>query len=154
MAEASEIPDAAMSELQLSPPPPPDELDRLLFHLPLEEFGKRLQRASQAVFPNDMKSRYTKVHVLLLCWEDGDPKLPVFRELMKLENIFREDYNFETEVWKIPSEKSHRDLSIKILEVVGLEDDSRDCLKIVYYGGHGLLALNRQLLWSKYEDFD
>jgi len=72
---------------------------------------------------------------------------------MKLENIFREDYNFETEVWKIPSEKSHRDLSIKILEVVGLEDDSRDCLKIVYYGGHGLLAPNRQLLWSKYEGF-
>jgi hypothetical protein len=153
MAEASEIPDAAMSELQLSPPPPPDELDRLLFHLPLEDFGRRLQRASQAVFPNDMKSRYTKVHVLLLCWEDGDPKLPVFRELMELENVFREDYCFETEVWKIPSKRSHHALNTKILEVVELEDDSRDCLKIVYYGGHGLLAPNRQLLWSKYEGF-
>lgn len=149
MAEAIEIPDAAKSELQLCPPPPPDELDRLLFHLPLEDFGRRLQRASEAVFPNNTRSRYTKVHVLLLCWEYGDPMLPVHRELVELENVFREGYNFETEVWKIPSQKSHHALNTKILDFVELEDDSRDCLKIVYYGGHGLLAPNRQLLWSK-----
>lgn len=138
------------SDLQLRPPPSHDELDRLLFHIPLEDFGKRLQLAAEAVFPNSDESRYKSVHVLLLCWEDGDPQLPVEQELDELRHVFDECYHFATETWKIPSKNAHRALSKKITEFVEIEDDCRDSLKIVYYGGHGFLSSSRQLMWSKY----
>ncbi|RDW58140.1 hypothetical protein BP6252_13551 [Coleophoma cylindrospora] len=140
------------TDLQLRPPPSHDELDRLLFHIPLEDFGKRLQLAAEAVFPNNTESRYESVYVLLLCWEDGDPKLPVEQELEDLKHVFDEGYHFQTETWKIPSKNSHRALSKKITEFVEIEDDSRDCLKIVYYGGHGFLSPSRQLMWSNVPD--
>ena len=142
-------PALASSELQIRPPPSPNDLDRFLFHVPLEEFGARLQRAAQAVFPNNPKSRYSNVHVLLLHWKDGDPNLPVVGELNELRDVFKDYYHFETECWQIPSKNAHRALNRKITEFVELEDDSRDCLKIVYYGGHGLLSPSRQLMWSK-----
>lgn len=137
------------SELQALPPPRHDELDRLLFHIPLEDFGKKLQLAAEAVFPNNTESRYRTVHVLLLCWEDGDPRLPVEQELAELDDVFQDYYHFKTETWKIPSKNAHRALNRKITDFVELEDDSRDCLKIVYYGGHGFLSPGRQLMWSK-----
>jgi hypothetical protein len=126
MGDISKAPDPSMSGDPICVPPPPDELDRLLSHVPLEDFGRRLQQAAQAVFPNDTKSRYTKV----AC---PAPLLPVFGGTSgTCEISLNLSTTLRRKFWGIPSQNTHRALNGKIMEVVGLENDARDCLKIVY----------------------
>jgi hypothetical protein len=133
------------------PPPTSRELDQLQYHISLQEMGETLQKAANATYPNGNRSRYTTVYVLLLCWEDEDPKLPVSMEVNELGELFCDAYHFgDVEVWKIPSEGSHKRLNRKVLDFVELGGDSKDDLKIVYYGGHGILSLNRQSSWARY----
>jgi hypothetical protein len=113
--------------------------------------GEKLQKAANAAYPNGNRSRYTAVYVLLLCWEDEDPRLPVSMEVNELEELFCDAYHFEdVEVWKIPSDGSHKRLNRKVLDFVELGGDSKHDLKIVYYGGHGMLSCNRQSSWARY----
>jgi hypothetical protein len=134
-----------------SPKPPPSsrDLDHLQYHISLQEIGQRLQTAANLAYPNDKRVRYTAVYVLLLRWEDEDPKLPVSVELDELHGVFKNRYHFNVEVWKIPSQGSHKKLNQKVLDFVELGGDSKDELKIVYYGGHGMLAHNRQSSWAR-----
>jgi hypothetical protein len=90
---------------------------------------------------------YFQVFVLLLSWEDEDPRLPVLQEIDQLCDVFERIYHFKVERWKIPSDDSHRRLNHKVLSFVG--EDLRDHLKIVYYAGHGRLSYNRQPVWVK-----
>lgn len=83
------------------------------------------------------------------CSGRTNPKLPVSIEVEELNSLLRETYHFTVEVWKIPSEGSHKKLNQKVLDFVELGDDSKDDLKIVYYGGHGMLAHNRQSAWAR-----
>jgi hypothetical protein len=116
------------------PPPTPDEISFQYRHTTLKHFGEDLQLAAKTLFPNDSTSRYTKTSILILSWEEEDPKLPVSLEIAKLYAIFRKDYGFDVEVWKIPTNHSHFELH----------------LKIVYYAGHARLAKNRTLVWTGY----
>ena len=138
-------------EFQGQYPPPlcSRDLDQLQYHISLQEIGQKLQRAANLAYPNDKRMRYTAVYVLLLCWEDEDPNLPVSIELDELRRIFMDKYCFNVEVWKIPSQGSHKKLNQKVLDFVELGGDNKDELKIVYYGGHGMLAHNRQSSWAR-----
>jgi hypothetical protein len=49
-----------------SPPPSGYELDQLNYHIGLQDFGRGLQNAADAVFSSDRRSRYTQVSPLLL----------------------------------------------------------------------------------------
>jgi hypothetical protein len=80
------------------------DLDRLNYHVDLEDFGKGLQNAANAVFSSDQRSRYTQVSALLLSWEDEDPQLPVSLEINALKDVLVNLYEFEVEEWKIPTE--------------------------------------------------
>lgn len=128
-------------------PPTPDDIDRWQYHINLQEFGHELQSAAKAVFPNTTRSRYTRVLVLMMCWDDEDPQLPVSLEISRLFRVFKEIYNFETEIWKIPDANCHAKVTQKILNFVG--DDDKEHLKIVYYAGHGRLTENRLLMWTR-----
>lgn len=130
-------------------PPTSHELDQLQYHISLQDIGEKLQKAAAAAFPNINRSKYSQVHVLLLCWEDEDPDLPVSIEVDELSEVFERHYHFDVEVWKIPSEGSHKKLNQKVLDFVELGGDSKDHLKIVYYGGHGKLAHSRQSCWVR-----
>lgn len=88
--------------------------------------------------------RYKNVSVLLLHWQSDD--LFVLPELEDLEKIFREVYNYETEVFPIPSESSHLDLMMKICSMIK-QYESEDTLLIVYYGGHARIDESRQSTW-------
>lgn len=136
-------------EEDFRPIPTSRDLDQLQYHISLQDIAKKLQQAADAAYPNDKRMRYSEVYVLLLYWEDEDPKLPVSIEVEELRVVFENIYNFEVEVWKIPSEGSHKKLNRKILDFVELGDDSNEHLKIVYYGGHGMLAHNRQSSWAR-----
>ncbi|KAK0106231.1 hypothetical protein ONS96_003873 [Cadophora gregata f. sp. sojae] len=139
-------------EEQFRPPPTSRDIDHLQYHISLQEFGRQVQDAANAAFPNDQRSRYSNVYVLLLCWEDEDPKLPVSIEVQELRSLFQVLYDFDVEVWKIPAESSHNELNRKILDFVSFGGDRKDDLKIVYYGGHGMLVHNRQLSWASRPD--
>lgn len=131
-------------------PPSSHDLDQLQYHISLQEIGEKLQRAANSAFPNDNRLKYTSVHVLLLCWEDEDPRLPVSIEVDELREVFENIYHYNVELWRIPNEGSHKNLNRKILDFVEVGNDSKDELKIVYYGGHGMLARNRQSCWARY----
>lgn len=136
-----------------STPPPlsSHEIDNFTRRMDMKAFGENLQKAANAVFPNDNKSRYIKVSVLLLSWQDEDPKLPVSDEIKILEEIFRAMYHFETEHWKIPDENSHYVVNEKVLAFVKPGGQSAEHLKIIYYAGHARLTHERSLAWTRYE---
>lgn len=145
----SQSDDARLPSTSDSTPPTLDDIDRWRYHISLQEFGEGLHAAAQAVFPNDARSRYTKVFVLMLCSEDEDPNLPVSTEIDKLFDVFKNTYNFETEVWKIPDRNCHARSNQKILDFVETGGDSPNHLKIVYYAGHAKLSKNRLLTWIR-----
>ena len=111
----------------------------------LRAFGEVLTNAGNAAFPNRGRSRYRGAHVLLLSSEDDD--LGVIDEVTELQDVFRQSYNYETEEWKIPSNRSHNALATKILQFLN-DFEAKDSLLIVYYGGHGLMNDDRQCIWS------
>lgn len=92
---------------QRQPVPTIQELDRLNRHIGLQEFGAELQKAANIVFTGNHESRYTKVEVMLLSWEDEDPKLPVSLEIRELASVFTNLYQYEVQEWQIPAEDSH-----------------------------------------------
>lgn len=132
-----------------TPPPTLADIDRWRYHIDFEDFGKSLQDAANAVFPNDTNSRYTEVSVLILSWEDEDPQLPVSQEIRSLYHLFNEVYSYETERWTIPDEHSHWKLTEKVMDFVKPTEDSKTHLKIVYYAGHARLTDTRLLVWTR-----
>lgn len=139
----------SISSSSTAPPPTPHNIDRWHQHISLQEFGEGLQSAATALFPNDAKSRYTIVTVLVLSWQDEDPNLPVSLEISRLVDVFRNVYHFEVDEWKIPSQNSHFFVNQKIMGFVAPAPNDKEHLKIVYYAGHGRLNKTRQLEWTR-----
>jgi hypothetical protein len=67
----------------------------------------------------------------------------------KLETVFQNLYQFDTEHWKIPNEHCHHKLTKKIVDFVEPTDESAKHLKIVYYAGHARLLETRVLAWTR-----
>lgn len=139
----------SLSSSSTAPPPSPHNIDRWHQHVSLEEFGEGLQSAARALFPNDSKSRYTTVTVLIISWEDEDPNLPVSLEISRLVDVFRRVYQFEVDEWKIPSHNSHFFVNQRIMNFIAPTHDDKEHLKIVYYAGHARLNKTRQLEWAR-----
>ena len=118
-------------------------------HIGLRDFGTELDRAARAVFPNDKKSRYSQVHVLLISWKTQDLKLPVQREIDSLHELLKGIYHYEVEEFKIPDDASHAEVSKRINAFVELGNNSYDDLKIVYYAGHSRLSGTKELAWYR-----
>lgn len=131
-------------------PPRAEEWDRTLWHTDLTEFGRALGLAARTVFPNSEKSRYSRIYVLLICWQTQDPKLPVEEEIEKLREVFEHVYHFEVEQFRIPNSDSHGEVSEKINAFVKVNKNNSDDLKIVYYAGHSRLSRTKELVWSTY----
>ncbi|KAK3692709.1 hypothetical protein B0T22DRAFT_370548 [Podospora appendiculata] len=80
----------------------------------------------------------------MLHWKCDD--LFVLPELEDLEKCLRGDYNFETEIFSIPSENAHLELMLKIGDMIK-KHESDDTLFVVYYGGHARIDESRQSTW-------
>lgn len=100
---------------------------------------------SQFAYPNETRSRYSRVYVLIFCWESEDPRLPVSHEIAELIKVLDEIYHFDIEVFRIPEKRSHARVSERVNAFVAINDDSKDDLKIVYYAGHGRSSKTRDL---------
>ena len=104
-----------------------------------------IPQAASSVFPNRGRSRYQRVRVLLLRWEEDE--MGVQYELDDLAKTFRELYGFEIETWLIPAAESHLSLMGKAFTTVQ-ECGKAGNLLIIYYAGHGFMNGSRQPLWS------
>lgn len=71
-----------------------------------------------------------------------DPELEGLREIL-------ERYGFKTTKWLIPTKNAHRKLMLKVGEFVDAYD-GKDCLMMLYYGGHAFINQARQSTWSWY----
>ncbi|KAH8766234.1 hypothetical protein BGZ57DRAFT_798548 [Hyaloscypha finlandica] len=110
----------------------------------ISEFARTLEISANRAFPNRGLTRYKRVEVLLLRWEEDE--LQVEWELNDLAKVFRA-YNFNTETWLIPTESPYMKMMSKALQFVG-DHQSEDTLLIVYYGGHAKINEARQSTWS------
>ena len=144
--EATQL-DEDQRQRRRPPPPSADDIDRLSYHIKLSDFGSSLQKAANAIFPGNQTSRYSKVDVILLSWEDEDPNLPVSVEITELAAVFTNLYGYEVTQWLIPSDNSHNRLQAKVLDFLGSGEPEH--LKIVYYAGHGKLTNHGQPAWSR-----
>lgn len=80
----------------------------------------------------------------MLHWACDD--LFVLPELEDLEKCFREDYNFATDIFAIPSENAHLELMLRIGDMIK-NHEAQDTLFVVYYGGHARIDESRQSTW-------
>lgn len=67
-------------------------------------------------------------------------------ELEDLMLCLRESYNYETEVFAIPSENAQLALTVKVADLI-TRHDSEETLFIVYYAGHARIDESRQSTW-------
>jgi hypothetical protein len=79
--------------------------------------------------------KYKKVTALLISWAEDD--LGVAVEVDRLQLLFKQDFNFETERYKIPSQNSAAELSSRLSTFIRTHSLGDDSLSIFYYGGHG-----------------
>ncbi|KAK4169458.1 hypothetical protein QBC43DRAFT_251764 [Cladorrhinum sp. PSN259] len=138
--------DSAYGSSSESCSPATHDISRVSYHVKhLESFAQALQDSASRAFPNrGPAQRYTKVHALMLHWKSDD--LFVLPELEDLEKCFREDYNYETDIFSIPSENSHLELMLKVGDLVK-QHESEETLFVVYYGGHAKIDESRMSTW-------
>ncbi|KAK4149836.1 hypothetical protein C8A00DRAFT_18537 [Chaetomidium leptoderma] len=139
--------DSAYGSATECTPPATHDISRVSYHVKhIESFAQALQDSASRAFPNRGRAaqRYTKVQALLLHWKSDD--LFVLPELEDLEKCLRDHYNFETDIFSIPSENSHLELMLKIGDMVK-QHESEDTLFVVYYGGHARIDESRQSTW-------
>jgi hypothetical protein len=136
---------------QSTTPPTLEEFGRWQAHIDLQRFGEGLNAAAKAIFPNDGRSRYSTVYVLMLGWEDEESQ-PSVSEASKLFSIFKDIYHSDVEVWTIPSEGSDTATNQKITDFINLGGDNDEHLKIVYYAGQTRLNKHKELAWTRSVD--
>ncbi len=78
-----------------------------------------------------MKPQHTSVSVLMLRWEEDTS---VEKDLLALQGVFRDRYNYQTDTWAIPTVPNP---SIKLgARIVSfLKNAQPDHLLIIYYAG-------------------
>lgn len=124
-----------------------------LHYTHFREFRDEANEALQNAFPVHRRPRNTTASVLMLKWADDD--LGVGSELAQLRDVFDHDYNFETEIWNIPSQNPDRELAYKIYDwrdrycKSGLNQGQQLPLLILYYGGHAEETLTNTCRWRR-----
>ena len=91
------------------------------------------------------KPPYTSVSVLLLRWEEDTSVEP---ELLALEGVFRDQYNYRTDRWNIPT-VANPSIKLGVQMASFLENAKPGHLLIIYYAGHGYVGLDDQLYWAR-----
>ncbi|KAB5570481.1 hypothetical protein GE09DRAFT_1103449 [Coniochaeta sp. 2T2.1] len=139
--------DSTYGSVEAGTPSATHDISRVSYHVKhLDSFVQAVQDSADRAFPNQSRSaqRYSKVQTLLLHWATDD--LWVVPELEDLEKCLRDDYNYETEVFPIPSDNAQLALTVKVADMI-TKHDSEDTLFIVYYAGHARIDESRQSTW-------
>ena len=84
-------------------------------------------------------SKYNKVAVLLLCWEQSCNDLKTTDEVNALKSVFEERFRYHTTVEILDNNRTPK-LQVRLNKKVAAFVDKHDgpnTLLIVYYAGHG-----------------
>jgi hypothetical protein len=108
-----------------------------------------LQRSLDATF-SSAGCPYDKVAVLILYWLEDDFLSPCANEAQKVVDLFSRDFQYETEIFPIPSLNSQNLLEQRVVNFK-CANDSESSLLIVYYSGHGDPDVDRgKAVWAAY----
>lgn len=113
----------------------------------LEKFVDDLNTGLRNTFPRST-APYKRSHVLLISWEEDD--LGTVSEIDELGALFRDQYRFTTEHFKIPTEDAEDQLEEKLVIARNQHAKESDLL-IIYYGGHGILDEQGRSIWKAWE---
>ncbi|KAL2128385.1 hypothetical protein VTI74DRAFT_9255 [Chaetomium olivicolor] len=142
----AQLPPHGFPQDQTSPQPYPhaEPVPRLPERDEFEAFARHLQDAAIHIQQLTLKPKHTSVSVLMLRWEEDSS---VEKDLLALEKVFRERYNYHTDKWAIPTVANP---SIKLgVQMASFLDNARpDHLLIIYYAGHGYVGPDNQLYWA------
>ena len=69
-------------------------------------------------------------------------------ELLSLEGVLRDQYNYRTERWNIPT-VANPSIKLGVQMASFLENARPDHLLIIYYAGHGYAGVDNQLYWAR-----
>lgn len=87
---------------------------------------------------------YKNASVLLIRWEDDTA---TERDLVGLENVFREKYHYHTDKWAIPTCANP---SIKLsVQMASFIEARNDHLLIIYYAGHSYVGPDKEVYWAR-----
>lgn len=114
-----------------------------------ECFARHLQDAAMMIQRSAERAPYTSVSVLLLRWEEDTSVEP---ELLALEGILRDQYNYQTERWNIPT-VANPSIKLGVQMASFLENARPGHLLIIYYAGHGYAGMDNQLYWARLVGF-
>ncbi|KAF8533785.1 hypothetical protein BDD12DRAFT_809888 [Trichophaea hybrida] len=113
---------------------------------PDNELRATLQHELIGAFPG--RSKYDRASVLTLYWEEDDFEPPCKMEVGIVNELFRNDFHYETETFVIPSENSYNMLELALVDFK-CRNDGLNNLLIVYYCGHGDESIDLQkAVWS------
>ncbi|KAI9705699.1 MAG: hypothetical protein M1820_005109 [Bogoriella megaspora] len=119
-----------------------------IHHEETEATEEQLQRCWQDEMCRQMKipTGYLNVAVLLVQWEDEIDELRCGSQVQELEAVFRDDFNFITEIVKLNGlSKAQHQLNRAIANFLEKRDGQHN-LTIIYYTGHGLFDLEKEVL--------
>ncbi|KAM0278911.1 hypothetical protein ACHAQH_004877 [Verticillium albo-atrum] len=109
-----------------------------------ESFARHLQDAAMLIQRETERLPYSHVSVLLLRWEEDTTVEP---DLVALENILRDRYNYATDRWNIPT-VANPSIKLGVQMASFLEHGAPDHLLIIYYAGYGYQGADSQLYWA------
>ncbi|KAK3941273.1 zinc finger Y-chromosomal protein 1 [Diplogelasinospora grovesii] len=123
--------------------PPPEPVAPSERH-DFEAFARHLQDAAMHIYQQTLRSQHTSVSVLMLRWEEDGS---VDKDLLALEKVFRERYNYHVDRWQIPATPNP---SIKLgAQIISFLEHARpDHLYIIYYAGNSYVGSDGQLYWA------
>lgn len=87
---------------------------------------------------------YANVSVLLLRWDEDTT---VESDLVALEQVLSERYNYRTERWSIPT-VANPSIKLGVQMASFLENARANHLLIIYYVGYGYVGSDNQLYWA------
>jgi hypothetical protein len=110
-----------------------------------EAFARHLQDAALHIYQRTLKPHHNSVSVLMLRWEDDTSVEP---DMLALEKVFRERYNYHADKWAIPTAPNPTSkLGVQMAPFLDKADP--DHLLIIYYAGHGYVGPDNQLYWAR-----
>lgn len=120
----------------------------------IESIKSDLEGSVSQILSSPHRSRYTSVCVLLINWQDEEDAA-ARAAVDELSDVLSNIYHFSLEAVKIPSSESESCKNSWMWLARQVHDfternDTRDVLKIVYYGGHSFLDEHGHMVLARY----
>ena len=112
------------------------------------DFASDITRAAKNVLLST-RTCFKKVVAVIVYWETATGLDRLRDQADNLGTIFKNRFNYEVLVYKLPEDVTNRHFIIKISNELDKILDNRDSLFILYYGGHASIDYSNVRSWKK-----